>query len=98
MTEATPRPWVSHRDQIVGNNGDTFSLGETMYGGQDTDAANAALIVRAVNNYDDALALLREAVEVMAFAVHAPAGAAVQTLQKQRARINAFLAKENSNG
>lgn len=94
MTDATPRPWDTHYDDngffyIIADGAPSPYIAAT--GGEgETDKANAALIVRAVNNYDEALALLREAREELQTALSANA-------EHVSDAIDAFL-KENSNG
>lgn len=95
MTEATPRPWrVGDTDPALiwacGDDEDYF-ICEIQGGASDAEReANAALIVRAVNNYDEALALLREAREELQTALSANA-------EHVSDAIDDFL-KENSNG
>lgn len=102
MTEATPRPWKLGPldDRVYGPDGTDIALMWADNVPFKTDVANAALIVRCVNNYDEALALLREAEDYVNDAKHSDD----YTLNGQAdakalfARIDAFLAKENSNG
>lgn len=69
MTEATPRPWAyqeedsPNSDMIVDAYGVTVAM---MVGFGSKQRNTGELIVRAVNNYDEALALLREAQQLVA--------------------------------
>lgn len=70
MTEATPRPWALGplADRVYGPDGTDIAL---MWADDlpfETDVANAALIVRAVNTYDERDALLREAADSLQYA------------------------------
>ena len=61
MTEATPRPWYLDKSDIRDAKGQI--LASCNYGGEICNRETAALIVRAVNAYDEREALLRYAGE-----------------------------------